>query len=750
MNNLVIKILFITFVLINVSYSEIINEINITGNKRIPESTIKVIGEIRIGSDYDDKKLNDIIKKLYNSLFFENVSLNLNNNILNIDLIENPIVEDIQIEGIKKDSLKEFLLENISLKKRSSFSDIILQKDLSLIKNILKSNGYYFVDVKTSINIDDNLNSCNIIIDIKQGSKAKIKNIKFIGDKKINNKKLYEIIASEEHKFWKIISKNVYLDQSRINLDKRLIQNYYRNLGFYRVDVLDTFAELDKEGNFNLIYNINAGDYYYFNNLILNLPQDYDIKDFEFILNYFDKIKGKKFSSDDLNKILYEIDLIAESRLYDFINSEIVEEIVDNNKINITFNVKDSTKFYVEKINIYGNYNTLEEVIRNELIVDEGDPLNELLFNKSINNIRGLNIFSNVKADIKEGSNQNLKEIDISIEEKPTGEISLAAGVGTSGTTIGGGIVEKNFLGKGINLNTNLELSDSSIKGQFIYTRPNFAYTDNDLTTRLFSNSVDNLTDFGYKVSELGFSLGTRYEQYQNLYFSPNLKLSSEDLKTNSTASKSLRNQEGTYRDMYFEYGLNYDLRNSRYRTTSGNITSFFQELPLISDSNELINTFSFTQFKKLSSSNDMVGKASIYLKSINSISKDNDVRISKRGKIPYSRLRGFENGKIGPIANNDYIGGNYVSALNLSTNLPFVLPSFEALEFSYFIDAANVWGVDFDSSVDDSNFIRTSTGVALDLLTPVGPLSFSLTQPITKKNTDRTESFRFNLGTTF
>ena len=166
MNNLVIKILFITFVLINVSYSEIINEINITGNKRIPESTIQVIGEIRIGSDYDDKKLNDIIKKLYNSLFFENVSLNLNNNILNIDLIENPIVEDIQIEGIKKDSLKEFLLENISLKKRSSFSDIILQKDLSLIKNILKSNGYYFVDVKTSINIDDNLNSCNIIIDI--------------------------------------------------------------------------------------------------------------------------------------------------------------------------------------------------------------------------------------------------------------------------------------------------------------------------------------------------------------------------------------------------------------------------------------------------------------------------------------------------------------------------------------------------------------------------------------------------------
>ncbi len=729
--------------------AEIIEKIDIKGNKRISEATIKVLGELRIGEDYDNNKLNNVIKNLYDTEFFEDVSVKLNNNVLTVTLIENPIVEDIRIEGIKKESVEKLLLDRMTLKKRKSYSENILQNDINLISNILKTNGYYFVKVIPSIKINEKLNSSVIVINVDQGPRAKIKNISFIGDKKIKSKKLLEIIASDEHKFWKFISNNIYLDQARINLDKRLIKNYYKNLGFYDVEVLNSFAELSKNGDFNLIYNINAGDYYFFNDLKLNLPPDYKIKDFQKVLNQFSKLKGEKYSIDDFNKILSDIENIASLRLYDFIDAKVEEEIIDN-KINITFNVSDSTNFYVEKINILGNYNTEEEVIRNKLIVDEGDPLNKILYNKSLDKIKGLNIFKKVKSEIKDGSSQNLKEIDITVEEKPTGEISLAAGVGTSGTTIGGGIKERNFLGKGINLNTNLELSESSIKGQFIYSKPNFAYTDNTLSTRLFSTTTDNLSDFGYKVSELGLSLGTSYEQYENLFFSPSVRTSIEDLETNTTASNSLKKQEGNYSDLYFDYGLSYDLRNSRYKPSSGNITRFFQELPIISDSKELTNTLIFTQYKSLSKTSDMVGKASVYLKSINSIDTDSDVRISKRGFVPYNRLRGFEKGKIGPVENDDFIGGNYVSTFNLSTNLPFLFPTLEIFDFSYFIDAANVWGVDYDSSINDSNSIRTSTGIGMDLLTPVGPLSFSLTQPITKESSDKTETFRFNLGTTF
>ncbi len=742
-------VLLLKFFFLSTSFAQIINDLKINGNKRLSSETIKVIGNIQLEKDYNDKELNKLIKKFYNSGFFKNVSVNIDKNILIINLLENPIVEDIQIEGIKKQSITDILLKEISLKNRKPFNEYFLTNDINLIQNILKTSGYYFAEISSSIIENNELNTVRVKIDIDQGPRAKIKKISFIGDKKIKDKKLLEIIASEEHQFWKFISNKVYLDQSRIDLDKRLIENYYRNLGYYFVKVLSSFAEFNKDGNFNLTYNIDAGDYYYFNNLELNLPKDYKVSDFDIIQKQLKRLKGEKFSIDDFNKILTDIEKIASSRLYDFIDAQVEEQIVDNNKIDFKFNVVDSTSYYVEEINILGNYNTIEEVIRNRLIVDEGDPLNNILYNKSLDNLRSLRIFKKVEGRIKDGSDQKLKKIDIVVEEMPTGEISLAAGVGTSGSSIGGAITEKNFLGKGINLSTNLEVSESSIKGQFIYSKPNFAYTDNTLSTRLTNTSTDNLSDFGYKVSELGFSLGTEFEQFQNLFFSPSVSASIEDLETNTQASDKLKSQTGEYSDIYFNYGLNYDLRNSRFRPSSGNRTIFYQEVPLLSDGNEIINSIVFDQFKKISKNSDMIGKASFYFKAVNSVDSS-DVRVSKRANIPYKRLRGFEKGKIGPIDNADYIGGNYVASVNLSTNLPFIAPTLEAVDFSYFIDAANVWGVDYNKSLDNSDTIRTSTGLGLNILTPVGPLSFSLSKAITKDSSDKTESFRFNLGTTF
>ncbi|WP_075522290.1 outer membrane protein assembly factor BamA [Candidatus Pelagibacter communis] len=730
------------------AFAEILNKVNIEGNKRISSETIIVLGNIQINSDYDDNKINNVLKNLNDSNFFSDIKIDFKNGILNLIVEENPIIENIEITGIKNQDFKKELLENISLKNRMSFNEYLLQNDINLIQNIFKTSGFYFAKIKTKINKNDNLNSVQLIFDIDQGDRARIKEISFIGDKKIKDKKLLEVIASEEHKFWKFVTNKVYLNQSTINLDKRLLENYYRNKGYYKVNVSDSFVEYKEEG-FKLIYNIDAGNQYYFNDLKLNLPIDYDSSHFKELEKIFNKLKGKKYSLNDFNLILKKIDKIASSKLYDFIDSKVDHEIFDNDKINITFNVIDSEKFYVERINISGNFQTIEEVIRNRLIVDEGDPLNTLLYNKSIDNIRALRIFKNVKSEIKDGSNENLKVIDVIVEEKPTGEISLAAGVGTSGSTIGGGITEGNFLGKGIKLASNLEVSKEAIKGKFDYTKPNFAYTENSLFTSIQATTSDYLDDFGYKVSNTGFSIGTEFEQYENLFFSPEVSFSLEDLETNSSASTQLKKQEGTYEDFYINYGINYDQRDSGYRATSGNKTLFFQEVPIVSGNNEITNTFIFTQYKSFSETNDMIGKASLYLKTVNSLD-DSDVRVSKRGQVPYNRLRGFEKGKVGPIDNSDYVGGNYVTALNLSTNLPGLLSTVEILDFSYFIDIANVWGVDYDSSIDDSNKIRSSTGLGIDWLTPIGPLSFSFTKPITKTSTDKTESFRFNLGTTF
>ncbi len=749
MIRLLLKITIILLFSISSVFAELIKDIKVNGNQRISKETIIVIGNLETNKEYDLNSLNKNLKNLYESNFFSDIEFKILNNTLLINVTENPIIEDIQILGIKSKDFTQKLSENMFLKNRMSFTELELQKDINLLKNILKANGFYFANINTSFIKNDDINSIQIKIDIDQGDRAKIKEISFIGNKSIKDKKLLEIIASEEHKFWKFISNKVYLNQSTIELDKRLLENYYKNLGYYKVKILNSFAEFDQKGFFKLIFNIDSGKQYYFNEINLKLPPDYNLSDFEKITKLFKKIKNERYSINDVNLILEEIDKIASSRLYDFIDATVEESITNGNKLNLTFNVIDSEKYYVERINILGNYQTIEEVVRNRLIVDEGDPLNTLLYNKSIDNIRSLRIFKNVKGEIKNGSDKNLKVIDVTVEEQPTGEVTLAAGVGTSGSTLGGGIKEKNFLGKGINLNTILELSEDGVKGKFVYSKPNFAYTDNTLFTSVSATSNDFLTDFGYKISNTGFSLGTEFEQYENLFFSPEVAISLEDLKTNANASTQLKKQEGNYEDLYFNYGLNYDLRDSIYRPRSGNKTSFYQQFPVVSGNNELSNTFIFSQYKNLNQNSDMIGKASLYLKAVNSLDSS-DVRISKRAQIPYSRLRGFEKGKVGPVDNSDYIGGNYISALNLSTNLPGLLNTVENLDFSYFIDIANVWGVDYDSSINDSSAIRSSTGIGMDFLTPIGPLSFSLSQPISKKSTDKTETFRFNLGTTF
>ena len=339
-----------------------------------------------------------------------------------------------------------------------------------------------------------------------------------------------------------------------------------------------------------------------------------------------------------------------------------------------------------------------------------------------------------------------MKIIDLIVEEKPTGEISLGAGVGTQGGTIGGGIKENNFMGKGINLDTNLQFSQDQIRGKFSYKKENFNNSDNTLFTSLNSTSTDKLSDFGYKSSEIGGSIGTSFQQYENLYFSPEISTAYEKLKTSSLASENLKKQKGNYFDTYFNYSFNYDLRNKRYKADEGYNTYFYQELPMISKNQEIVNFFEISRYQKISES---ITKISFSSKAVNTISSK-DVRLSKRLYIPSKKLRGFEQGKVGPIKNGEYLGGNYISTLNFNATLPKLLPSFQNTDISYFIDTANVWGVDHDSSINDNSQIRASTGVALDILTPIGPLNFSLSQPLMKHSNDITETFRFNLGTAF
>jgi len=746
MFNKILKINLIITLLVSISFAEIITGVKIDGNKRISKQSIMVFGNVKIGENYNQDDLNTILKNIYDTKFFKKINLDIKDSILSITVNENPIIETVEINGIKDSKLTDFLLENISLRNRKSYIESSFKSDLNLIKSIIKSSGYYFAKIETKYLLNEIQNSVKLIYDIDLGEKAKINEIQFLGDKKIKDRKLKNVITSEESRFWKFISQTKYLNYDRIELDKRLLTNYYKDNGYYKVKVNNSFVEFKNNGTFKLIYTIDAGDKFLFNKLSLNLSDEYDEKYFIRINKALKKLENKEYSLTKIEKVLKEVDKIALSKQYEFIDASLEESIVDNNKLNLVITLVDTEKFYVEKINILGNEFTLEEVIRNSFIVDEGDAYNEILFNRSINNIKSKNIFASVDPEVLAGSSESQKIINLSVVEKPTGEISLGAGFGSSGGTVGAGIKENNFLGKGIKLNTDLSVSADTIKGKMVYEKPNFNYSDNSLLLSATSTSNDQIAVSGYKSSELGFSVGTAFEQYENFYVTPKINTTYESLTTTSTASKNYKKQEGAYFDNYLNYTLDYDKRNKRYKPDEGFRNIFNQNLPIYSENNEIRNSFETIRYKKFS---NVVTRVSFYGAAINSISGD-DVRVSKRMHIPGSKLRGFESGKVGPKEKNDYVGGNYISSLNFSATLPKLLPSFQNTDLSFFLDAANLWGIDYDSTLDDRSTIRSATGLAVDIFTPIGPLNLSYSFPISKSSSDTTESVRFNLGTTF
>ncbi len=743
--NAISIITLVFFFNISLSYAEIVKNIEIYGNERIPKETILMFSEVKINQNLEEENLNEILKNLYESNFFKDISVNLSKNTLSINVIENPIIENVILNGIKSKSLKTDLFKNIKLKSRSSYNEFDLIDDKIKITSSLKEKGYYFAMVETFIE-DLGNNRINLRYEIDIGKKAKIKKISFIGDKIYKDRKLKGIILSEEFKVWKFISGKKYLNEELIRFDLRLLKNFYLNKGYYDVSINSSFAKLVDKDEFELIFNINAKEKFYFDNLKIVLPTDFNQKNFEELNEFFDNLKNTPYSINAVEKILNKINNIT--TLNEFRNVEAsVEEKIVSNKINLNFIINESEKLVIQKINIFGNNITRESVIRNQLEVDEGDFYNSILKNKSINNLKSLNFFRSVSSEVLDGNETNSKIMNITVEEKPTGELMAGAGFGTSGGTFTFGVKENNYLGKGIAVNANATVSKNSFKGIFGVTNPNFNNSDKSVFLNVQANEIDRLKNFGYKSNKQGFEIGTNFEYLDKLNIGLGTSSFYEKIETDATASTRQKNQEGDYWDTFLTFSTDLDKRNQRFKTTDGSRTYYNLDLPIISDNNTLTNTLSYKSYFELYENN--ITSYGFFLQGANSITND-DIKLSERLYISGNRLRGFESGKIGPKDGDDFVGGNYAASFNISTTLPKILENNQNVDLLLFVDAANLWGVDYDSTINDSSKIRSSIGLAVDWLTVVGPLNFSLTETISKKDTDITESFRFNIGTTF
>ena len=727
----------------NWSYSDTINKFVIEGNDRIADETVIMFSELKIGDEINSNILNNALKNLYYTDYFKKVELLNENETVFIIIEENPIVQSVDIEGIKENNIYDKVKEVTNKIEKYPFVENKINEQIVLLKNILKSYGYYFVKLNASINKNDN-NTVNLIYNFELGEIAKIKKINFIGDKIFNDIILRNIIISEETKFWKFITRNKFLDANRVQADISRLNTFYKNRGYHNVKIKSTTALITNENQFELIFNIKAGSKFLFNDIKFSDSVNIESEELMIFEKKFNNLKGEKYSEKKINNLIDDINDFTLKNDFVFLNASYKKIIKNNNKIDIIINLEDLDKVFVERINILGNFITDEKVIRNNLIVDEGDPYNKILFDKSIANVKSLNIFKDVKYNSLNNNKSN-KIIDITVEEKPTGEIFAGAGTGTTGSNISAGIKENNYLGLGIKLDTNLSLTEDSIKGKFSVINPNYNNSDKSIKTVIESSADDFFSLSGYKTSKTGITIGTEFEQMNDMFV--NLELSNfyEDLETSSTANSIVKKQEGTYFENLLTYALKYNKLDQNFQPSDGFLNFFSQTIPLISDDQSLENKFTSAMYHSLS--DNVILSAQFYLNTINSF--DDDVRISKRVYVPSRRLRGFESGKVGPKDGTQYIGGNYASALNLNSTLPNILFENENVDFNLFFDFANVWEVDYNSSLD-SNKIRSSAGLAVNWFSAIGPLSFSYAIPLSDADTDVTEKFRFQIGTSF
>ena len=741
-----IRSIFIFFIILtNVSFAEV-KKINIVGNARVSSATIESLLDkksINIDSIY----INNLTKKIYDTDFFADVKISFNQDVLSIVVVENPIVNFFYINGIKDSDLDQ-VNKIITLKENSIFSSSKLKKDVEATREFLNGSGYYQASIVPEVIKIDN-NQINLIINIEKKNISKIKNIYFIGNKYFSNSQLMDVVTSSEDGWWKFFSTTA-LSEQRIEYDKQQLKEFYKLKSFYDAQIESAFASVDKNNNFTLTFSINSGNKYKFGNHDLKVSglalKEEDIKE---IKNISYKLLNNEFYSPlTINKLNKQVTDLLDTKRYGNFEVNIQDSKAVDNKINVIVQLNEGQKSVINKINIQGNTITEEKVIRDNLAISEGDQLNSSKVKKSIDNIKSKQLFSKVDYKIEDSDKKSFKDLNLFVKEQATGSISAGVGYGTNGGLFEASINERNFLGQGVNLNFTGRISSDVVRGEVSYVDPNYVNSNKELAASLFSE-VDDYQNSGYQNKRAGTRFATKYEIYEDIFFRPNLGIQFDTLDVTGNASSLLRSRQGDFLTTSLGYNFLYDQRDSKFNPTSGSIIYFDQNIATFFSDIPTVQTGVGVTFYKELLSDKFIGSAKARLSNVTGFN-DKDVKLSDRIFASSTDLRGFEQRGVGPVDSGDHIGGNNLATVSLKSTFPNPIPENMRATTFIFLDMGNVWGADYSNSIPDSSKLRTSTGVALDLMSPIGPLSFTYSIPLSKASTDKEQNFLFNIGSSF
>ena len=751
---LFIVILLLSFsILPNKAHTQetLVSSINVDGNKRISSDTIVSLSKVQVGSAYSPTQLNSALQSIKKSSYFKTVDISIFNNILNINVIENPTINSISFEG--NNTLSDINLnELIRSKQRQTLLISQVEKDTDKIATAYADTGRISAIVTPKV-IELSDNRVDLVFEITEGRITEVEKITFTGNRVFSDLRLKGVIATKQAGIFRRFIKSDTFVKNKLDYDIDLLRNFYFNKGFIDFEVKSS-VELTREKDAFLInYNIIEGQQYSFSEIKFNTSK---INLDEKPLNKINRIKnGSKFDSRRITKLIDEIDIYLVKNGFRFFEPvPIVSRNDENLSMDVEIQINETRKVFVERIEVEGNSTTLDEVIRLQFDFVEGDPYSRRKVLEAVDKIRGLGFFSNVETTTREGSVPEKIIIEVKLTEKPTGSLGIGAGYNSSdGTVFTLNVNERNFLGKGQTVKVNL--STSKIEKQTAFTLADPSYLGRNLFAGIsFGQTTSTPSSTPLKTEKLYFApkLGFPLSRDSNLTITYSFDADEvTETPSSGTISPLISADIGKNNKSGVILSYNIDKTNSVVKPTSGFDFKITQEI------NGLGGNISYSKSKLDYKTYRTMFRDDIVLTTelSSGVIMGSDAGISNRFFLGGNGLKGFRNQGIGPIDDgysNVPLGGKYFTSLSLEASFPIGIPEEYGIFGGLFIDSGSLWGLDNTGSgrIDDSSKIRSALGVSIFWETLIGPLRFNWSKPIKKEIYDVSENFRFSVDTRF
>ena len=745
----------------------VVNRILVRGNQRIDQTTVLSYLPIQPGDTVDAALLDVALRTLTRTQLFADVQMGLQpNGDLVITIVENPIINQVVFEGNSALSLKK-LTDEVTLAPRGIYTRARVQEDVGKIIELYRLSGRISATVTPKL-VQLDQNRVDVVFEIDEGPETGLQAITFLGNRAFSDSDLREVMVTKQSQWWRLFSSNDNYDPNRLDYDQQQLRKFYTNRGYYDFRIISAVAELVPDDSaFGLTMTLDEGDRYNFGEIKVVTENSRLNADF---LELLIPIKsGQLYESDKIESSVDALTFAAGSAGYAFVDIKpSYKANPETDTVDVTFNVSEGQRVYIDRINIVGNTRTLDSVIRRELMVTEGDAFNRALLERSRNNLRALGFFKDVAIDETRGSAPDRSVVNVTLTEQPTGELSVGAGFSSvDAFVINLGITERNFRGRGQNVVARAEWGSLRQNIDFRFTEPRFLGRDLGAGFDLFHSRFDfqEESSFDYRSTGAGVRLSFPINGYTRL--STRYFIKDDEIivplgycSTGGSGSRALCEQVGASVNSSVGYTLAIDRRNDPIRATRGWTGTFRQDFAGIGGDVNYVKTETDATF--------YYGITPEWIVSLQATAgyvsgwRGDAVRINDRFFKGGNSFRGFETAGMGPrdLLTTDALGGNFYAVSSLELTLPNFLPEQYGIKTSLFADVGTLGVLDdrytltatgvTDPNIVDDMSLRAAAGVSIHWKSPMGPIRFDLSSVLAKEEYDKTETFRFSTSTQF